>query len=356
MFTPMPMAAPAGEDEPAMRCGGCGSKVPGDVLAAVLRGVETADDPRILLGCREAEDAAVFRAPPGQPAEVQTVDYFKSFTDDPYLFGRVAALNAVSDLYAMNARPFAALAIATVPYARGRIQESLLRELLAGAQRTLKEEGVVLAGGHTTEGAELALGFSVTGHADVSQLFRKDRLRPQDRLILTKPLGSGAILAAWMRGECPAGWYESLVESMLRSNRAASAVFASLGVAACTDVTGFGLAGHLLEMLDASRASARLFAERVPVYAGFREVVARGIVSTLHTGNARANCRVTGANKPPAWLFDPQTSGGLLAGVPADRADDAVRLLAEAGCPDAAVIGEVVAGEPAEIVLGERLA
>jgi selenide,water dikinase len=350
-FEPMAMPA-ATEDEPAMRCGGCGSKVPGDVLAGVLRGIEVADDPRVLLGLPAAEDAAVFRSAPGQPAEVQTVDYFKSFTDDPYLFGRVAALNAVSDLYAMNARPFAALAIATVPHARGRVQESLLRELMAGAQRTLREEGVTLAGGHTTEGAELALGFSVTGHAEESALFRKGGLRPNDKLILTKPLGSGALLAAWMRGECRAEWYEPLVSAMLQSNRAASAVFAQLGVRACTDVTGFGLAGHLLEMLDASGVSARLFADRVPLYAGFREVVAKGMVSTLHPGNARANARVRGAADPPAWLFDPQTSGGLLAGIAADRAEEALRLL-----PGAAVIGEVIAAEPGiELVFDERVA
>src|SRR5262249_11315355 len=161
----------------------------------------------------------LFGADPGRLVEVQTVDYFKSFVDDPYLFGRVAAINSVSDLYAMNARPFSALAIATLPYARGPVQEAMLFELLSAAVHSLKELGVVLAGGNTTEGPELALGFSVTGYAEEDRLFQKSSLEPGDRLILTKPLGSGAILAAWMHGACKAEWFDRLVRALLVSNR-----------------------------------------------------------------------------------------------------------------------------------------
>src|SRR5262249_47706878 len=156
----------------------------GDVLSAVLKRLDIPEDPRILLGTKAGEDAAVHRVRPevfgSDPAkllEVQTVDYFKAFIDDPYLFGRIAALNSVSDLYAMNARPFTALAIATLPYARGPIQEAQLFELLSGAVGSLKELGVVLTGGHTTEGPELALGFSVTGFAEEGRLFQKANLR-----------------------------------------------------------------------------------------------------------------------------------------------------------------------------------
>src|SRR5208283_4980310 len=147
--------------------------------------------------------------------EVQTVDYFKAFLDDPYLFGRIAALNAVSDVYAMNARPFTALAIATLPCARGPVQEAQLFELLSGAVESFRRLGVVLTGGHTTEGSELAVGFAVTGFAEEDRLFRKSNLHPGDRLILTKPLGSGALLAAWMRGACRARWFEKLVHGLL---------------------------------------------------------------------------------------------------------------------------------------------
>jgi selenide,water dikinase len=355
-----PMMAAAGDaDAVGMRCGGCGSKVPGDVLAAVLRRLDVPADPRVIVGCREGEDAAVHRmrpelfgADPAALVEVQTVDYFKAFVDDPYLFGRVAALHALSDLYAKNARPFSALAIATLPYARGPVQEGQLYELLSGAVESLRGAGVVLTGGHTTEGSELALGFAVTGYGEEGRLFRKAALRPGDALVLTKPLGSGALLAAWMRGECRAAWYGRLVAGLLLSNAAAADVFARSGVAACTDVTGFGLAGHLFEMLDASGASARLDGKEVPLYEGFAEVVGRGIVSTLHEDNARVGCRVGSAGPLPAWLFDPQTSGGLLAGVRPDASAGVVAELHRAGFPDAAVIGEVSTTEPGASATG----
>ena len=348
MFEPGPMAAQMAEDESSlMRCGGCGSKISGDVLSAVLKRLDLPDDPRLVLGVRAGEDAAAHRVRPelyggGEGlVEVQTVDYFKAFVDDPFLFGRIAAQHALSDLYAMNARPFSALAIATLPYARGPVQESQLYELLAGAVATFRELGVVLSGGHTTEGPELALGFSVTGFGEEGKLFRKGGLKPGDQLILTKPLGTGALLAAWMRGRCRAEWFTPLVESMLKSNRAAADVLRNAGVTACTDVTGFGLVGHLLEMLDASRAAARLDAAKVPLLPGFAEVVSEGIVSTLQGDNAKAACRVGG--KTPEWLFDPQTSGGLLAGVRPEAADEVVRRLRSAGCAEATIIGDVQA-------------
>ena len=349
-----PMSPPEteGEEGPQMRCGGCGSKISSDVLSAVLKRIDLPDDPRVLLGCRAGEDAAVhwarpdlFGAEPDKLVEVQTVDYFKAFVDDPYLFGRIAALNSVSDLYAMNARPFSALAIATLPYARGPIQEAQLYELLSGAVRSLREAGVVLVGGHTTEGAELALGFSVTGHAEAGRLFQKSALQVGDQLILTKPLGSGALLAAWMRGACKAEWFTQLVQAMLVSNKAAAEVFRDAGVRACTDVTGFGLAGHLLEMLDGSRVSARLSTSAVPCYEGFDEVVAQGIVSSLHRDNAKMTCRVQGPTTLPAWLFDPQTSGGLLAAVKPSDVEATLKRLQQAGSVKARVIGEVISLE-----------
>lgn len=347
-FRPLEMPSNSGDaDEKLaqMRCGGCGSKVAGDVLSAVLKRLEPTQDARVLIGARHGEDAAVFRGEAGGPVQVQTVDYFRSFTDDPYLFGRVAALHAVSDLYAMNARPFAALAIATLPYARGPIQEAQLFELLAGAQRSFRVLGVTLAGGHTTEGSELAVGFAMTGYADEERLFRKGGLVPGDGLILTKPLGTGALLAAWMRAGCRAHWYTGVVAGMLRSNRVAAEMFDRFGIEACTDVTGFGLAGHLLEMLDASGVGAKLYADRVPLLAGFLDVADAGIVSSLYRDNVKVACRIGGSQPLPAWLFDPQTSGGLLAGVHAEQVSDVLRELRAAGCADAAVVGEVMVSE-----------
>src|SRR5438270_3436713 len=182
----------------------------------------------------------------------------------------------------------------------------MLYDLLCGATHSLRQLGLMLMGGHTTEGSELALGFAVTGYAEEDRLFQKSKLRVGQRLVLTKPLGSGALLAAWMRGQCGAAWFTRLIQGMLLPNKQASEVLARHGVEACTDVTGFGLAGHLLEMLDASNAAARLEAAQVPLYDGFTAVVGRGIVSSLHRDNAKVACRVQGPPTSPAWLFDPQ--------------------------------------------------
>lgn len=345
----MPPNSSTNAEPHLMRCGGCGAKVSGDVLSSVICQLNIPDDPRVLLGTLAGEDAAVhcvraesFGIAADKLVEVQTVDYFRAFLDDPYLFGRIAALHSVSDLYAMNARPFSALAIATLPYARGPIQAAQLRELLAGATRTFGELGVVLTGGHTSEGHDLSLGFSVTGYADEDQLFRKGNLVARDLLILTKPLGTGAVMAAWMRGECSAAHFDEAIEQMLIANKSSAEVFARFGVRACTDITGFGLAGHLLEMLDASRVSARLNASAIPVLSGFTLVAARGILSTLHPDNARLANRVRGTNSAPDWLFDPQTSGGLLAAVPAHAASDVLEALHQLDLNRAAVIGEVL--------------
>jgi selenide,water dikinase len=310
-----------------------------------LRRLEIPDDPQVIMGIKAGEDAAVFRTSADDSVDVQTVDYFKSFVDDPYLFGRIAALHAVSDLHAMNAKPFAALAIATIPHGRGSIQGEQLGELLAGASTELQKLGITLAGGHTTEGAELALGFSVTGRANAQRLFRKDGLQVGDVLILTKPLGTGALLAAWMRGHCRAEWLVEAIRSMLIPNDTAAKEFDSVDVRGCTDITGFGLAGHLLEMLDASKVSARLHTKAVSVLPGFADVVAKEIVSTLQEGNARVVCRIKSDSRLPAWLFDPQTSGGLLAGVQPERASETLVRLRESGMPHAAIIGEVLAAD-----------
>jgi selenide,water dikinase len=354
MFTPAPLPHRPAAEEFTMRCGGCGSKISGDVLGAVLSRLDVPGHERVILGTRAGEDAAVFRIDATPTVEVQTVDYFKAFVDDPYLFGRVAALHAVSDLYAMNARPFAALAVATLPHARGPVQEEQLHELLAGATREFRDLGIALAGGHTAEGQELAVGFAMTGLADEPTLFRKSGLQPGDVLILTKPLGSGALLAAWMRGQCRSSWFEPLLRGLLIPNKRAADIFAATGVKGCTDITGFGLAGHLLEMLDASQVSAELDPSAIPLYDGFFEVVGQGIVSTLQRDNAKVGSRIVVDGPLPEWLFDPQTSGGLLAAVAPDQAAEVLRRLHDAGLPHARTIGQVVAlvpGDPPAIRL-----
>jgi selenide,water dikinase len=254
----------------------------------------------------------------------------------------------------MNAAPHSALAIATVPFGREAVVEQTLFELLDGALGVLHEAGAVLAGGHSSEGAELAFGLAVNGLADPDQLLRKGGLRPGDVLILTKPLGTGTLMAADMRHRARGRWVQDAIEQMLRSNREAAALLHAHGASACTDVTGFGLLGHLLEMLRASGCGARLELGALPVLDGALETLAMGIQSSLAPENLRLRRAVVdleAVTNHPRYplLFDPQTAGGLLAGVPADRADACLEALLAAGYR-AARIGEVLAGEPQVVV------
>jgi len=335
-------------DADSMRCGGCGAKLGHEILYRVLKRLEIPAHPSILAGVSTGEDAAVQRLPEGRVA-VQTVDFFREFLADPYLFGRIAALNALSDVYAMHATPLSALATVTIPYAGSRVREEQLYQSLSGAVETFRQHDVVLAGGHSSESVDFQLGFTVTGHADETTLFRKSALKDGDNLIVTKPLGTGALMRAVTLGQCAAEWYRAVVEGMLVSNRDAASVLAELGVAACTDVTGFGLAGHLVEMLTASSCRATLQISSIPLYDGLVQVLARGVRSTLHDDNATIAARILSpAGQIPAWLFDPQTSGGLLAGVPATRADEALEALSASGYAHAACIGTVEACKAGE--------
>ncbi len=337
-----PMARMAGEDP--MRCGGCGAKVGAEVLAGALAGLPRLPGADVLIGLDAPDDAAVMLPPPGM-AVVQSVDHFRAFIDDPFVFGEIAAAHALSDLHAMGARPWTALAVAAVPYASARRMRAELADMLKGATDVLAADGCALVGGHSAEAAEPALGFSVTGLADPGRLLRKSGLQPGNALILTKPLGTGIVLAGHMRGLAHAAWLQAAVGAMRTSNAMASQVLGEFGATACTDVTGFGLAGHLMEMLQASGVGAVLWTDAVPALPGALELAAQGVESTLAPQNRRAlSGTATGA--VTALLFDPQTSGGLLAGVPANKADACVAAMRQHGMP-ATVVGMVEAGDPA---------
>ena len=335
-------------DGEPMRCGGCGAKLGAQTLRNVLQRLDIPKHPDVITGAEPGDDAAVHRVPPGR-AEVQSVDFFREFVSDPFLLGQIAAINALSDLYAMNADPFSALAIVTVPYASQAVQEERLYQVLSGTLQVFHRHDVALTGGHTSESSDFQIGFAVTGYAPEEKLFRKDGLQPGDALVLTKPLGSGALLRAHMLGQCPSPWYESLIAGLLQTNRVASEVFAKHGVHGCTDITGFGFGGHVLEMLDGANLSARIAPETVPLYPGFRETAGKdgeGIVSTLHEENEEIRHRISWGEAPlPPWLFDPQTSGGLLAGVHPDKISGVLQTLRENGYGKAAHIG-FVTNEP----------
>ena len=352
-------------DAAEMRCGGCAAKVgPATLSRALARLGPPPAVPGVVIGLNAPDDAAVLALPPAGNQIAATVDLFRSFIDDPYLFGEIAANHAMNDIFAMGGTPRHALAIALVPSGPALKTEETLFQLLGGASACLDREGVALAGGHSAEGAEIALGFSVFGEVEPKRILRKAGLRPGDALVLSKPIGTGILFAGLMRGRTGATAIAQALAGMRQSAREAAQIFAAHGATAMTDVSGFGLAGHLGEMLKASRAAAELDLAAIPLYAGARDLAKAGIASTLLPENRAGGGIIRNAfdgdlNKVAgALLFDPQTAGGLLAGIPEGSSAECVAALRDAGYADAAVIGSVrEAGkaEPSIVAKNENL-
>ena len=335
------VAAPAGEIDD-MRCGGCAAKIgPGPLSRALARFAPARSDD-VIIGLDAPDDAAVIAPRPGRHL-VQTVDFFRAFIDDPYVFGEIAANHALSDIFAMGGVPRHALATAVVPLGPAAKVEETLFQLLAGARACLDREEVALVGGHSTEGAELAFGLSVTGDVAPDKIVRKGGLQPGDALILTKPLGTGILFAAAMQGSARAPWISAALDEMRRSNRAAAEILMAHRASAMTDVTGFGLGGHLGEMLAASGAEAELDLAAVPLYDGALGLARGGVASTLLPENLTLVrlLRSEADAATLALLFDPQTAGGLLAGIPSGRAEACIAALREAGHVRAAIVGVI---------------
>ncbi|MCP5093703.1 MAG: selenide, water dikinase SelD, partial [Gammaproteobacteria bacterium] len=270
----------------AMRCGGCGAKVGATVLSRVMQRLPDTRRDDVLIG-RDAPDDCAMLAVPSDKVMVQSVDYFRAFIDDNYTFGAIAANHALGDIFAMGAEAQSVLAIATVPYGRERVVEDTLYEMLAGALSLIEPCGAVLAGGHSSEGAELAFGLTVNGLIDRDQVLRKGGLQPGDAIILTKPIGTGTLFAADMRGKAKGRWVDDAIQSMLQSSYAAALCLQEHGTTACTDLTGFGLVGHLVEMTRASGVDAELEMDAIPLLAGAMECVSAGILSSLQPANLR---------------------------------------------------------------------
>lgn len=332
-----------------MRCGGCGAKVPAPVLRRALSRLPKQAKEGLDQGLDAPDDAAVLTPPPGKSL-IQTVDQFRAFIDDPFLFGRIAANHCLGDIFAMGAEPHSALAAVMLPHGDDDKMGDDLYQLLAGATETLAEAGAVLAGGHTGEGAEMAFGLTINGYAAPETIIRKGGLQPGDALILTKPIGTGVLFAADMRADARGGWIADALTSMQLSLRPCVKILRAHKVSAGTDVTGFGLAGHLLEMLEASGVAAEINLDAIPVLCGAHELSAAGVESTLRPGNeaSAGHAFLASAHPTRALLFDPQTSGGLLFGVPADQAEACVTALRKEAAPDTAIIGTVHDAQPDE--------
>jgi selenide, water dikinase len=333
----------------AMRCGGCGAKVGATVLSRALGQLNVLQRDDVLIGLHDPDDAAVVRVPPGK-ALVHSVDFFRAFVDDPYLFGKVAANHALGDIFAMGGEPQSATAIATVPPGLESKVEDLLFQMMTGAVEVLNDAGCALVGGHTGEGAELALGFAINGLIDDSLVgvTRKGGMQPGDVLLLTKPIGTGTLFAAHARGAAKGRWIDAALQSMVLSNRKGAQCLREFGATACTDLTGFGLLGHLVEMTKPSAVDAEIVLSALPLLDGAVETVAAGIVSSLQPANVRLrralrNQAAFASHPRYPLIFDPQTAGGLLASVPADKAQACVAALQAQGYVHTAIIGRILA-------------
>ena len=342
----------------AMRCGGCGAKVGSTVLSRALGQLQVVQRDDVLIGLHDPDDAAIVRVPPGK-ALVHSVDFFRAFVDDPYLFGKVAANHALGDIFAMGGEPQSATAIATVPPGLEAKVEDLLFQMMTGAVEVLNDAGCALVGGHTGEGSELALGFAINGLIDENlvSVMRKGGMQPGDVVILTKPIGTGTLFAAHARLATKGRWIDAALQSMVLSNRKGAQCLREFGATACTDLTGFGLLGHLVEMTKPSGVDAEINLGALPLLDGALETVAAGIVSSLQPANVRLRRALRNqadfAQHPRyPLIFDPQTAGGLLASVPAHRGNACVAALKALGYPHTAIIGRIMTqGEALEPIV-----
>jgi selenide,water dikinase len=309
-------------------------------------------DPKVLVGLETADDAAVYRLRKDL-AVVATLDFFTPIVDDPHDFGSIAAANALSDVYAMGAKPVFALSILGFPTTKLPLE--VMGEILRGGAEKAAEAGCPLIGGHSIDDAEPKFGLSVVGVVHPDKILRNGGAKPGDALFLTKPLGSGILTTALKRGKLPKELLDFVVGVMKQLNASASEAALKIGVAAATDVTGFGLLGHLRGMLLASGASARLRLGAVPIIHGVIDFAREGVFpggTQKNLANFGRTTRFDGAWSEAEKLAvaDAQTSGGLLLAVPKEKADALADELKTRGLEHAARIGEVEAGEPGSIV------
>ncbi|MDG1512951.1 MAG: selenide, water dikinase SelD [Mariniblastus sp.] len=351
-YSPMEMAEVSADPEDVMRCLGCGGKIGSKLLGEVLKELEVPAHEDVIIGLENPDDAAVIRTHGGQVTV--TTDFFASPMDDPYLVGQIALLNSASDCCVMGAQPTSALAIVQLPLGHPRAQLQVMRELMAGSVAELKKMNATIVGGHSIEGPRLTAGFTVLGR-QLTDPKTKGMLEEGDLLVSTKPLGTGVLLAALMQGLLPGKSYLPLVNTMLLSNYIAIRLIQDYQISAITDVTGFGMAGHLAEMLKASGKSATIRMDEVRLLPGCQALIDAGIESTLAPDNRLVTDKVQfigdAALPANAALFDPQTSGGLLFGIAESRLPEVLDFLGHEGFEETCVIGEVTANPAATSAL-----
>ncbi|PKK83770.1 MAG: selenide, water dikinase SelD [candidate division Zixibacteria bacterium HGW-Zixibacteria-1] len=332
---------------------GCACKLRPQLLEEILRKMPAPHDANILVGTDTSDDAAVYRID-DKTAIVQTVDFFTPIVDDPFQFGAIAAANSLSDIYAMGGRPIFALNVVGFP--SNRLPMEVLEKMLAGAQAVADEAGIAIIGGHTVDDTEPKYGLAVTGLIDPARIVTNRTAQEGDVLILTKPIGTGILSTAMKQGLLEKAHEKTLVETMTALNKAAAEAMQSVGVNAATDITGFGLLGHLMEMMAGSDKTAVIGAGSVPLLPGTMDLAVSGVIP----GGTRDNFAFTAPNVKydskiseimQLILNDAQTSGGLLISAAGNKADDLIRTLTDNGIAHAAVIGKVLPKGQSRIIV-----
>ncbi|MFM1651136.1 selenide, water dikinase SelD [Brevibacillus sp. B_LB10_24] len=335
--------------------GGCGCKISPDALSSVLKNLPRPgqDDPRLLVGVETSDDAGVYQLT-DELAIVQTLDFFTPIVDDPYWFGQIAAANALSDVFAMGGTPITALNIVGFPISK--LDPAILTEILRGAADKVAEAGAALVGGHSIDDQEPKFGLSVTGTIHPSRILTNAGAKPGDVLILTKPIGVGIQTTAIKRDALTPEATQTVMSVMATLNKQAAQCMLAFPVNACTDVTGFGLLGHALEMAEGSSVGIRLHTANVPILPGTRDLAERGIVP----GGSKSNFRWVAdrvrfpeemAEIDRLILCDAVTSGGLLISLPANEAEGLLASLHQHGVEWARIIADVTADHPGTIVV-----
>lgn len=349
----------AAEDTPLMQFvenAGCASKINQDDLKKALAGLPRVFDARVLVGSDTCDDAGVYKLSE-RLALVLSVDVFTPCVDDAYLFGQIAAANSVSDIYAMGAKPIVALSIAAFP--SDKLSLRVMNRMLQGGISKLKDAGTVVIGGHSIKDREVKFGFAVTGTVHPRKIITNDRARVGDVLILTKPIGTGAIcFAAQLQKAAPA-WTAEAGRSMAELNKAATEVMIEAGVRAATDITGFGLAGHLSEIVCQSGVTAEIDVDSIPVFGGVLECFRRGFISGAVERNREYASKFVEKDgeigeEVEAVIYDAQTSGGLLMCVAGAKSRSVLQKLRRKGVKRAAVIGRVIEKSEGKIILKRR--
>ncbi|TAN70730.1 MAG: selenide, water dikinase SelD [Methylobacter sp.] len=344
---PVPKTTLVPEEWESNTCGGCGSKLAASTLTLSLNKLDIPKDESVLLGVKDGEDCALTQFSEHVLC-LQSIDQFRAFISDPYLLGQIATQHALSDIYAMGGVAKTAQVGLTLGAANRKIQQEDIFQLMSGVLDILAKSAVSLVGGHTGEGAELAISLAVQGEVVPDQVLRKQLTKPGNRLILTKPIGAGAIFAANMLAQANGKLVDRALSSMLESNKTAMEIIKGFDISGCTDITGFGLLGHAFEMLGKNsdnELGIKIDYQAIPVFDGVGELFAKGYYASIAEENYQSLSAVLSAdvnNQQFPALFDPQTSGGLLFSVPSDRAEACLKALHQNGVTTACVIGEVI--------------